>query len=111
MAVKPADPAAQPPATLEVATTPAGATVTRIDTGAVLGRTPLTLPTSREGGPVTLAFALDGYEAQQREVNLSKSVQLSLDLRPTKKAEPAKPAPKRSGKKASVNGTVNPFDP
>jgi serine/threonine-protein kinase len=99
------------PATLEVATTPAGATVTRVDTGALLGRTPLKLPTSGDDGTVTLAFALDGYEAQQREVNLSKSVQLSLDLRPTKKAEPVKPVPKRPGKKASVNGTVNPFDP
>ncbi len=103
----PAEPPAPSVATLSVTTVPAGATVTRVDTGAVLGRAPFSLPLA-QGTALTLAFSLPGYDAERRDVNLSTNTTLTVDLRPTKKEEPK--APKKTPKKATVNGTVDPFD-
>jgi serine/threonine-protein kinase len=95
--------------TLEVTSAPAGARVARADTGELLGVTPLStvLPKAKSTG---LLLTLEGYEPEARDVNLSQSVSLGIDLRPKKvAADKKRPAAK---KKANVNndGTVDPFE-
>jgi serine/threonine-protein kinase len=113
-------PAPAPPTTvlLEVNSTPLGAQVTRVDTGQVLGVTPLKA-TVAVAAVTGLTLALDGFEPERRDVNLSTDVSLSVDLKPRqgdvrqgdgaapdkKKGERKKPGKK----KVNNDGTVDPF--
>ncbi|MBM4776610.1 MAG: protein kinase, partial [Archangiaceae bacterium] len=69
---------------LDVTSTPPGAKVTRADSNAELGITPLRV----ELAPVEslrLAFALDGHQPETRDVHLSSNASLSIDLTPALK--------------------------
>lgn len=96
--------------TLEVTSAPAGARVARADTGELLGVTPLSkvVPKAHTTG---LLLTLEGYEPEARDVNLSQSISVGIDLRPKKAAPDTKKKP-AAKKKANVNndGTVDPFE-
>jgi serine/threonine protein kinase len=66
---------------LDVASEPAGAQLSRGDTGEVLGRTPVSVRV-HPGGATTLVLALDGYSTERREVDFSQAVRLSVELKP-----------------------------
>jgi tRNA A-37 threonylcarbamoyl transferase component Bud32 len=104
---------------LEVASSPPGARVTRVDTGEVLGVTPLkaAVATAAQTG---LSLELEGFEAERREVNLAANASLSVDMRPqlgeTGEVPVAAPESRRreekkkpDKKKVNNDGTVDPF--
>ncbi|MBS1149626.1 MAG: Serine/threonine protein kinase [Myxococcaceae bacterium] len=69
--------------TLEVASQPAGARVTRLDTQQLLGLTPLKLQTERLEAPLGLRLELAGHAPSERQVELATDVSLSVELVPT----------------------------
>ncbi len=98
---------------LDVTSTPSGAKVTRADSNAALGITPLRV----ELAPVEslkLAFALDGHQPETRDVHLSSNASLSIDLTPTLKQDAAAAPTKSKGpggkKPVSRDGVVDPFN-
>lgn len=107
---------------LEVTSKPAGAKVTRADTGEALGVTPFKVQVA-QAGATSLTFTLEGFEVEQRDVDLSTSVSVSVDLRgqhatkppavPDQKVRPdAKVEHRKPGRpKANKDGTVDPFAP
>ena len=99
---------------------PAGAKVTRVDTGETLGVTPLKAEVDRAEKSVALRLELDGRQSAERTVSLAANSALSIDLAPLPQAAPAapaapekkpEPAKKRPEKKAPVSrdGVVDPF--
>jgi serine/threonine-protein kinase len=110
----PMPPPAPARVTLEVRSTPAGATVLRTDTNAPLGVTPLTIELEPLD-ELPLSVALEGHEVAARTVKLLVNASLEVDL-PTltkpealtapKAAKPASPAVK---KPMSRDGVVDPF--
>jgi serine/threonine-protein kinase len=107
--------------TLDVSSEPSGAKVTRVDTGEVLGVTPLKAELDRAETQVALRLELEGRQHAERSVSLAANSALSVDLqplpapaavaapeKPEKKPEPPK---KRPEKKAPVSrdGVVDPF--
>ncbi len=101
--------------TLEVASHPVGATVTRLDTQKVLGVTPLKLETERADGAVGLRFELSGHQATERQVVLANNVSLSVDLAADAVPVPETPAPPpvkpsaKPKKKVTRDGQLDPF--
>ena len=71
--------------TLEVATHPAGAKVTRLDSNQLLGVTPLKLQAEPATGPIGLRLELLGHQSVERQVTLTSNVSLSVDLPPEPK--------------------------
>ncbi|MBC7932173.1 MAG: hypothetical protein H7Z38_16570 [Rubrivivax sp.] len=95
----------------DLATDPEGATVTRLDTQAVLGTTPLHLSLLRQDAELTLRFSLAGHQDVDRVASLQKAFVLQVDLPEVVADKPkAEPSKKRPGKKVSNNATVDPFD-
>jgi Protein kinase domain/PEGA domain len=96
-AVTPARPArsqakAQHPATveLELRSKPKGATVVRLDTGELLGKTPLRVKVHRRAGDVAVRFTLDGYEPATASVDLQGGGRASVSLKKAAKRKSAK---------------------
>ena len=83
----PEAPKPPPTVTLSLATTPAGATVRRKDTGAVLGKTPLTWTPERADKPLPLVFELSDYESLEKDVPLDGNGAFELTLKRKKKAK------------------------
>jgi serine/threonine-protein kinase len=81
-------PAARPsrPATveLELYSRPSGATVTRLDTGEVLGKTPARVRVPRRSGDVAVRFRLDGYGPVTASVDLSTGGSASVVMQKLK---------------------------
>lgn len=84
VAEAPAAPAAAaqllPPVTLTVRSFPEGAQVLRLDTGELLGVTPLVKQVSGEAAPLRLRVELAGYAPLERMVNLDKHAELEVPL-------------------------------
>jgi tRNA A-37 threonylcarbamoyl transferase component Bud32 len=102
--VQPPAPAPSPTVRIEILSKPRGATVTRVENGETLGKTPLKLTLPRESGKRKLRFTLDGYDSEVAAVDLSKdSIEATVDLRPTpsphkadgKGAKPTQPSKKK----------------
>jgi len=97
---------------LEVSSTPAGATVTRADSGAVLGVTPFRVELD-QAEQVSLLFALAGHEPVSRPVSLTANASLSVDLNHSLKQDapvaPTKPKAQGGQKPVSRDGVVDPF--
>ncbi len=91
------------------ASTPAGASVTRIIDGRVLGRTPLTLPLA--DAETALRFELDGHQPVEKRVRLVSDLSLEVALPETADAQsPKKVAPAKKRAAAVVrDGFVDPF--
>jgi serine/threonine-protein kinase len=69
----------EPRVTLRVESEPAGARVTREDTGELLGTTPLSVPvaaTQRLG----LVLSLEGYAEEHRALSLASDASLKVSL-------------------------------
>ncbi len=98
-------PAPASQAMLDLASTPPGAKVTRLDTGAELGTTPFRTEVDRAPGKLTLRFELEGRQPVEREVVLTGDPMLSVDL-PARAAEQKKPKAKKG---VSRDGVVDPF--
>jgi hypothetical protein len=103
----------------DIQSSPTGARVTRVDTGAQLGIAPLEVKLEkRDGATVTLRFELEGRQTLERSLSLSRNSSLSVDLpageKVVEKAEQPRPksAPlkKRSAAATSRDGVVDPFD-
>lgn len=88
---------AKRPLTVVVAveSTPEGARVTRVDTGEVLGATPLDV-TMAKGGQATLRLEKDGYVPAESTLSLNADVQLSLPLAPAAPTVAAPVEPKHA---------------
>ena len=84
-----------------------------LDTGDVLGTTPLEVKLEKKEGTVTLKFELEGRQTLERAVSMSRNSALSVDLaalpppapekpeKPERKApERPRPAPKKKASKA-----------
>ncbi len=97
--------------TLEVASHPEGARVTRLDTNELLGITPLKLETDRLDKPLALRLELAGHQPMERQVALINNASLSVDLPAEAKAiDPVKPQPgKKPKKKVTRDGQLDPF--
>ncbi len=67
---------------LQLQSTPTGAQVTRLDTGAVLGVTPLTVSLERAERTVVLRFEQDGRLPTERKLSLAADRWLFVDLLP-----------------------------
>jgi serine/threonine-protein kinase len=96
---------------LRVRSNPAGAKVTRADTGEVLGVTPLTRDVVRLNTPVMFRVELAGHETLEKSVPLSSNVTLDVALGPSKhRALGSRPvANKRGGERFSRDAVVDPF--
>jgi serine/threonine-protein kinase len=66
---------------LDVRSSPAGAKVVRLDTGELLGKTPVKLKFYQKAREVPLRFTLDGYEPARVSATLKKSGKVSVTLR------------------------------
>jgi hypothetical protein len=108
---EPVVPEAPAKVTLEVASQPPGAKVTRLDTNEVLGVTPLQFEAPRAETPVGLRLELAGRQTVEKQVTLARSVALSVDLPAEAKPEVPKPVEKKGkgGKKVTRDGVVDPF--
>ena len=96
--------------TLEVASHPDGAKVIRLDTGELLGVTPLKLQTERLQAPIGLRLELVGHDSIERQVVLANNASLSVDLPvEARPPEPVKPTEKKPRKKVTRDGQVDPF--
>ncbi len=82
----PAAPRPSPTVRVDFLSKPKGATVTRMETGEDLGKTPLrNVALPRESGKRRFKFTLDGYDVETAVVDLSKdSSEATVDLRPVK---------------------------
>ncbi len=86
--------------TLTLVTSPSKVNVIRLDTGAVVGITPLTLRRQREDQPIHLRFELAGYQPLEREMSLQTDQSLELLLQPV--------APKQQPR-VIKDGVLDPF--
>ncbi len=68
---------------LEVRSSPAGAKVVRLDTGELLGKTPLKLKFYQKPREVALRLTLDGYEPAKASASLKTGGRVSVTLRKT----------------------------
>jgi hypothetical protein len=66
---------------LELRSSPPGAKVVRLDTGELLGRTPLKLKFYQKQRQVALRFTLDGYEPAKASASLKSDRKVSVTLR------------------------------
>ncbi|HET6923254.1 MAG TPA: serine/threonine-protein kinase [Anaeromyxobacteraceae bacterium] len=66
---------------LDVRSSPMGAKVVRLDTGELLGRTPLRLKFYQKQRAVALRFTLDGYEPAKASASLKSDGRVSVALR------------------------------
>jgi serine/threonine-protein kinase len=91
------------PATVEIElySRPSGATVSRLDTGEVLGKTPARLRIPRRAGDVAVRFRLDGYGPVTASVDLSTGGSASVVMQ---KLPVHHKATKKSKKKGSRHG-------
>ncbi|WIG94922.1 serine/threonine-protein kinase [Myxococcus sp. SDU36] len=106
VAEAPAAPAAAPrllpPVTLTVRSFPEGAQVLRLDTGELLGVTPLVKQVSGESAPLRLRVELAGYAPLERMVELDKHAELEVPLvkaLPSPRQQPAAGTQRVTGKK------------
>ncbi|GHG98309.1 serine/threonine-protein kinase [Comamonas sp. JC664] len=91
-----------PPVTLTVRSFPEGAQVRRVDTGEVLGVTPLVKQVSGEAEPLRLRVELAGYAPLERLVDLGKHAELEVPLvkaLPSPRKPPAAPPQRAASKK------------
>ena len=70
---------------LDVRSSPAGAKVVRLDTGELLGKTPLRLKFYQKQREVALRFTLDGYEPAKATASLRTGGKVSVTLRKTRR--------------------------
>jgi len=112
--VQPQPPSKPPPlrpaegVSLDLASIPAGARVTRLDTGELLGVTPFKLELAKSDETLTLHFEAKDRLNVDRNVLLTANTSLSVEL-PAKPVKPS-PSPVGTGKKAvSRDGVVDPF--
>lgn len=83
---------------ITVTSTPDGATVTRTDTGAVLGETPCTLTVLRDGAEIPLHFEMEGYESADATVARTESSHVqSLERIATERRTPQRNSQGRNG--------------
>ena len=106
-------PVAVPPrVSLDLTSTPPGAKVTRADSNAELGVTPVRVEVDK-AETVTLTFTLDGHEPLSRPVSLAANASVSVDLTPTPKQDvhvaPVKVKGPGGKKPVSRDGVVDPF--
>ncbi len=74
--------ATRPPTVeLELRSTPPGAKVVRLDTGELLGRTPLRVKVPQKPREVRLRFTLDGYDPGSASANLRSGGKVSVTLK------------------------------
>ena len=66
---------------LDVRSSPPGAKVVRLDTGELLGRTPLKLKFFQKQREVALRFTLDGYEPAKASASLKSGGRVSVTLK------------------------------
>jgi serine/threonine-protein kinase len=66
---------------LELRSSPPGAKVVRLDTGELLGRTPLKLKFYQKQREVALRFTLDGYEPAKASASLKSGGKVSVTLK------------------------------
>ncbi len=66
---------------LELRSTPPGAKVVRLDTGELLGKTPLKVKVHQKARVVSLRFTLDGYEPGSASANLKSGGKVSVTLK------------------------------
>ena len=85
--------------TLSLITTPARATVIRLDTNSILGVTPLEQRLPR-GKPLRLRFELAGHQPLERETSLLSDQALELTLRPVVIKQKPRPV---------TDGVLDPF--
>jgi serine/threonine protein kinase len=84
--------------TVMVVTLPPGATVTRTDTNALLGQTPLELRLPKSHEPTTLRITLAGYQPLTRVTTFDSNQRLEFALTPLPlRPPPRAPRPVREG--------------
>ena len=93
-----------PDVTLWVTTQPAGALISRLDSGAALGRTPLEVRLPRTATPLPLRIELAGHQPLERTLLTDQSQRLEVALQAVvRKAPSAVVARKMS------NGVIDPY--
>ena len=96
VAVAPAPAAMAAPAdvTIEIETTPPGASVVGLGDGKVLGATPLTLTRPAHGPELKLRLEKEGYVSVARAVSLARdgTLDVTLERKPRPTARPRRPA-------------------
>ena len=102
VAAPPTPPAVVAPAdvTLTIVTTPSKVNVIRLDTGAVVGITPLTLRYPKSDQSLRLRLELGGHQPVEREMSLQSDQSLELLLQPV--------APKQKPRVVK-DGVLDPF--
>ena len=86
--------------TLSLVTAPRGASVSRLDTGEVLGLTPLELRLPKADRPLRLRFELGGHQVLERETSLQSDHALELSLKPVVVKQKPRPV---------TDGVLDPF--
>jgi serine/threonine protein kinase len=107
------------PVQMEVVSSPPGASVIRLDTGEVLGLTPLVKELPREDGTVMLRIELAGYKPSDKIAMLSANTSLDVTLvRTPTKSPPRKPQQQQQqqqrpatgvNKDEGKDGTMDPY--
>jgi serine/threonine protein kinase len=97
---------------LTLTSSPSGAEVRRVDSGEILGTTPLVreLP-AVTGSEVPLRFALPRYKVADRTVALAGDVSLDVALSPDEAEVPAKARPARGKRRSTKDDLVDPLAP
>jgi serine/threonine-protein kinase len=90
--------------TLVVMSEPVGALVSRADSGAPLGRTPLELRVARADAPVLVRIELAGYQTLERSVSTNQSQRLEVSLRAVPKVAARLPATR-----TMRHGVIDPY--
>ncbi|MHB8417688.1 MAG: serine/threonine-protein kinase [Myxococcales bacterium] len=94
--------------TLDLRSTPAGAQVTRVDTGEILGNTPVTRDLPRADRSVPLRFTLKGYQDATRSVRLSSDAQMEASLTPVPAPAPVAAQPQGIARTPKPSSALRP---
>jgi eukaryotic-like serine/threonine-protein kinase len=94
---------------LSVVSSPPGASVIRLDSGAVVGVTPFTGQVPRLESDVTFALKLEGYEPAQRSIRLDANSRLDVTLEKVKTAAVTPVRPAKAKKAIGKESTIDPF--
>jgi hypothetical protein len=104
----PPAPARPTPVSLSVHSNPAGARVTRADTGELLGVTPLEAELAPSDALIRLKVELAGYEPIERELVLKKDRDEDFSMIPKRPVETRRAGPPKK-EKVSRDGVIDPF--
>jgi serine/threonine protein kinase len=105
----PLSPAPAPTVSLQITSSPPGATVIRSDTGAALGTTPFAVTLPRGGGQLDVRTEREGFQSARGTLSLERDGVLDLRLVPVATKARSRSTPSAAPKKSVGDDVLDPY--